>query len=172
MEPQILQRCVHNFLYFPTKKKLITHCCSFFLFFHEDDLNRVKLLINAGRYEIPHAIDPPSLALLRRFLSHAPERRNVTGPQLRASHSYFRGVNWRDLVNRVYITPYAPPRPALNHDIQWDVDHSNQYLDRDVRTRDRYGGWFNHFHYVRTPWIVTKDGQPPFRLPPSDTADN
>lgn len=148
--------------------------CSLGLGKYTDDLNKVKLLIITGKYEIPHAIDQHALGLMRRLLSQSPERRNVTGPHLLAVHpAYFRGVNLVQLVQRVFIPPLRPPRPPLNPYAYRTrgaaLDHARKYKDREeVRPRDPYGGFFNHFHYLKSPWVANKEGQQPFPIPPTD----
>ncbi|KAH9465506.1 hypothetical protein MJO29_007216 [Puccinia striiformis f. sp. tritici] len=137
-----------------------------------NDYKNLKKLIHAGNYDIPYPIEPQALCLLGTLLSHSAEHRNLTGQQMRDKHPYLQGIIWEMLLGKVYASPFAPPRPPLNpNDHQYEVDYAVGYIDREVRLRDQYGGFFHDFHFVGTPWQVSRDAHPSMLIPPSSNAE-
>ncbi|KAA1067152.1 hypothetical protein PGT21_013088 [Puccinia graminis f. sp. tritici] len=141
--------------------------------FHRDNNRKLKLLICAGQVELPFEIDYNATELLKALLSNSAESRNFSMAHLINGNIYLQeGVNWKNLLNRVYISPFPPPRPPVdpNHHDE-TVDYSITYLDRQPLATEHYGGFFNDFYYVRTPWQVQKEGQTRMLIPSSSDAE-
>jgi hypothetical protein len=129
-------------------------------------------MIVQGRYKLPYRIDPPALLFMKRLLLRNPYYRSLSFAEIRHKYAYFQDVDWDQLLQKRYLPPFAPPGPSLDpHDPQYDSDYTFRYVPRKIVTRDRFHAFFKDFHYVRTPWQVTKDGQEPKPIP-SCSIDN
>ncbi|KAH9454265.1 hypothetical protein MJO28_007269 [Puccinia striiformis f. sp. tritici] len=141
--------------------------------FHRDDHKKLMALIIDGHYDIPLDIDVPASSFLKRLLSSNFHRRSLSRSTICEQHTYFRQIKWEHLLQRRYIPPFGPPRPGLNpYQHQYEVDHADKYMTWDPPSRDRFGGMFNDFHYLGTPWEVVKDGEDPMRIPPSNIVED
>ncbi|KAI7951583.1 hypothetical protein MJO28_007267 [Puccinia striiformis f. sp. tritici] len=129
---------------------------------------RLYQLISEGHYPIPFKIYHTARSFLGRLLSNRHTDRSLTWYSITTECTYFQGLDWDKVYNKVYIPPFAPPKPTLDAvNYPYTFDHGVHFRTVGEPLPDPYGGLFDEFYFAKTPWQITRDGQEPMPIPSS-----
>jgi serum/glucocorticoid-regulated kinase 2 len=78
-------------------------------FYHKDDDERRHKIIGESLPQLPDGLSPPARDFLVRLLHKDPEKRlGANGSSEVKAHAFFHDVDWHELLERKYTTPFKP----------------------------------------------------------------